>query len=151
MAAKPITAFSWGYWGWGTAVPQFLKAASLAEAEHGFRPPAFADVRVNRSVRAPGFRDGALEALVGAERYRWFKGLGNANIGTASNRIRIAAPADAQLLLDYVLEQAAANRRVLFFCSCDVVRMKCHRFVVATLLLQAARARKTRPERADAG
>ena len=39
---------------------------------------------------------------------------------------------------------ATRNRRVLFFCSCDVVRMKCHRFVVATLLLEAARARKTR-------
>jgi len=145
MSAEPITAFSWGYWGWGTAVPRFLEAAALAEAARGFEPPAFADVRFNRSVRAPGFREGALEALVGRDRYRWFDGLGNANIGTTATRIRIAQPPDAELLLDFVLQQAAAKRRVLFFCSCKVVQpLPCHRFQVATLLLEAARARKTR-------
>jgi len=144
MPAEPITAFSWGYWGWGTAVPRFLEAAASAEAARGFQPPAFADVRFNRSVRAPGFRDGALEALVGSDRYRWFKGLGNANIGTGT-RVRISQPADAELLLDFVLQQAAAKRRVLFFCACKVAQPPtCHRFEVTALLLEAARARRTR-------
>jgi hypothetical protein len=50
-----LTSFSWGYWGWGNSVPQFLQAAAAHEAARGFMPPAFADVRLRRSGRAPGF------------------------------------------------------------------------------------------------
>src|SRR5262245_10852333 len=41
-----LTAFSWGYWGWGNSVPEFLEAAAALESARGFGPPAFADVRL---------------------------------------------------------------------------------------------------------
>jgi hypothetical protein len=142
MTSVPITVFTWGYWGWGNAVPRFLEAAASAEAARGFDPPAFADVRLSRSVRAPGFRGGALGTFVGADRYRWFEGLGNSKIATHEVGVQIANPGDASLLLDYVVMQAASKRRVLFFCACPVNQPEpCHRHEVATLLLHSARAR----------
>jgi len=141
--ATELTAFSWGYWGWGNTVPQFREAADAAEAVRGFEPPAFADVRFRRSVRAPGFDGSAFEKSVGPELYRWFNGLGNASIETGERKVRIANPADADRLLDYIIEQAAMSRRVLFFCSCRVEQeLPCHRHEVASLLVQAARNRK---------
>src|SRR5712691_2713287 len=137
MSSEPLTAFSWGYWGWGNSVPQFLEAAARAEASRGWDAPAFADVRLSRSGRAPGFRGGALGSLVGAGRYQWFAGLGNANTATHEAGVRIAEPADANLLLDFIVHQAASHRRVLFFCACPVGH--CHRHTVATLLLDVAR------------
>lgn len=56
--------------------------AAAAEAARGFEPPAFADVRLRRSVRAPGFNGAAFEKTVAPERYRWLSGLGNACIET---------------------------------------------------------------------
>ncbi len=138
-----LTAFSWGYWGWGNTVERFLEAAAAFEESRGFEPPAFADVRLRRNVRAAGFNGAALEKLVGTDRYRWFQGLGNANIGTDDTSIRIARPAEVDSLLDYVLEQSSLRRRVLFFCACQVVQdERCHRSDVGALLIQAARARK---------
>jgi hypothetical protein len=145
MNSAPLTAFTWGYWGWGTSVPQFLEAAAAAESAGGFAPPAFADVRLRRAVRAPGFRDAAFEKAVGPERYRWFSGLGNANIGTEESGVRIARPEDSGILLDYIVEQWAASRRVLFFCACPADQdQPCHRHTVASLLLETARARDVR-------
>jgi hypothetical protein len=138
-----LTAFSWGYWGWGNAVPQFLAAAAAAEAARGFKPPVFADARLRRSVRAPGFDGTAFEKAVGQDRYRWFDGLGNARIATHERGVEIAKPGDANHLLDLILEQAAARRRVIFFCACPTNRLPpCHRHEVTRLLLKAARARK---------
>jgi hypothetical protein len=36
---KPMTMFSWGYYGWGNATAQFVQAADAAEAARGFAPP----------------------------------------------------------------------------------------------------------------
>lgn len=141
-APEPLTAFTWGYWGWGTAVPQFLGMAAAAEAARGFEPPVFADVRLRRSVRAPGFDGRAFENAVGPDRYRWFSGLGNTRIATGEPGVEIAKPEDAELLLDFIMAQAAVNRRVLFFCACPVVQnAPCHRHTVAQRLLLAAAAR----------
>jgi hypothetical protein len=138
-----LTAFSWGYWGWGNAVPQFLAAAAAAEAARGFKPPVFADVRLRRSVRAPGFDGTAFEKAVGQDRYRWFDGLGNARIATHEEGVEIAKPGEANHLLDFILEQVAARRRVIFFCACRTNRLPpCHRHEVTRLLLKAARVRK---------
>ena len=137
-----LTAFSWGYWGWGNAVPQFLAAAAAAEAARGFKPPVFADVRLRRSVRAPGFDGTAFEKAVGQDRYRWFDGLGNARIATHEEGVEIAKPGEANHLLDFILEQAAARRRVVFFCACPTNQLlPCHRHKVTRLLLKVARAR----------
>jgi hypothetical protein len=138
-----LSAFSWGYWGWGNAVPHFLSAAAAAEAARDFKPPVFADVRLRRSVRAPGFDGSAFEKAVGQDRYRWFDGLGNARIATHERGVKIAKPDDANHLLDFILEQAAARRRVIFFCACPTNRLPpCHRHKVTRLLLKAARAGK---------
>ena len=140
---RALTAFSWGYWGWGNAVPRFLEAATASEAARGFGPPAFADIRLSRGVRAPGFSGTALERVVGSARYRWFKGLGNACISTGELGVRIADPAQAETLLEFIQERAADSRRVLFFCACPVERLPpCHRKEVARLLLRAAHARR---------
>jgi hypothetical protein len=144
LATAPgeLTAFSWGYWGWGNTVPPFLAAAAAAEAARGFEPPAFADVRLRRSVRAPGFSGTAFEKAVGQDRYRWFGGLGNARIATHEGGVQIARPRDAQLLLDYILDQWKLRRRVLFFCACATDQPQlCHRHTVAGFLLRAARRR----------
>ena len=141
LNADALTAYSWGYWGWGNSVPQFLQAATALESARGFDSPAFADVRLSRSVRAPGFNGKALENLVGSSRYRWFKGLGNDNIATGKSGVKIADPPEAHALLDFVKEQAVDGRRVLFFCACEVGH-PCHRRTVATLLLSAARVRR---------
>jgi hypothetical protein len=52
---KPITLFSWGYYGWGNASPQLLELVDAIEEKRGFQPPIFVDIRIRREVRAPGF------------------------------------------------------------------------------------------------
>lgn len=142
MEPTILTAFSWGYYGWGNSVPQFLEAVAAAEASRGFDAPVFADVRLRRSVRAPGFNGAAFEKIVSPERYRWFSGLGNARIETGEPGVKIANPPDAYRLLDFVCEQEPRKRRVLFFCSCATWQSPlCHRHEVAGLLVQAAAAR----------
>ena len=58
---KRLTAFTWGYWGWGTHTNEFVDVVDAVERSRSFRPPIFVDIRFSRSVRAPGFREGAFE------------------------------------------------------------------------------------------
>ncbi len=32
---KPVTVFSWGFWGWGTATRQLIAAVDAAEGRRG--------------------------------------------------------------------------------------------------------------------
>ena len=142
-SSAPVTAFTWGYWGWGNSFERFLEAAEAHEAARGFDPPVFADVRLRRGVRAVAFRDAALEKRMGPERYWWFNGLGNCHIETGEPGVEIKDPRQADVLLDFILHHWADRRRVLFFCACETVREDlCHRHEVAKLLLAAARARR---------
>ncbi len=134
-----LTAFSWGYAGWGNAVERLLEAVDARDRSRGFAPPAFADVRVRRNVRAQGFNGATFEKALGPARYRWFQGLGNQRVATGESGIRIKDPAAAEGLLHFIQEKAKERRRVLFFCSCGPVE-GCHRQVVADLLLGAANA-----------
>jgi hypothetical protein len=140
---KKLTAFSWGYWGWGTKAERFIEAAAAHEAAAGFEPPAFADVRLRRSVRAEHFKDNHFAKIVGQDRYKWFPGLGNAHIATHKRGMRIAKPDEAEDLLEYIKAQAKLKRRVMFFCACEWImtdgKPSCHRHAVADLLLAAAR------------
>lgn len=143
---KPITIFSWGYWGWGTATNHLLKAVASVEAERGFEPPVFIDVRWNRSVRAPGFNGGAFEKLCGEDSYRWIKSLGNRAISDdGAKRIQIADPLAAHELLYRAMDAADQGRRVVFFCSCSRPKRnelgRCHRTDVARLVLNVATRR----------
>ena len=54
-----------GILGLGNAVPQFLEVAAALEAARGFEEPVFADVRLRRNVRAPGFNGTAFQSVVG--------------------------------------------------------------------------------------
>ncbi|HOU89965.1 MAG TPA: hypothetical protein PLU22_02915 [Polyangiaceae bacterium] len=141
-----LTAFSWGYEGWGSAPEKFVEAADAVEASRGFGPPMFVEVRFKRSGRAPGFKEKAFEKLLGPERYRWMKGLGNAAIGGGTREIRIHDPSQAEVLLDLVERLAADKRRVLFFCGCaypgTLEQPGCHRVHVGELLLRAAERRR---------
>ncbi|MCB9940179.1 MAG: hypothetical protein H6823_18220 [Planctomycetaceae bacterium] len=106
----------------------------------------FVDIRISRAVRAVGFKEAAFEKLIGDDRYRWMKSLGNKRIVTKSGpKIPITEPKAANDLLDLAIAAAKDKRRIIFFCSCAWPRcdgkVACHRTTVATLVLAAARRR----------
>ena len=139
---KRVTAFTWGYWGWGTHADDFVRNVDAVERARGWRPPLFVDIRIRRTVRAPDFQQNAFEKIVGQQRYRWMKALGNRSIITKRRRVEIADPKAANDLLEHALKAHDQKRRVLFFCACEypgtVHSPSCHRVTVAGLLLKAA-------------
>ena len=140
------TLFTWGYYGWGNHTPQLIKAADAVETSRGFNPPLFVDVRIRRTVRAKGFQGSAFEKLLGQDRHRWMKSLGNKFIQTRTGpNIQIAEPGAANELLDLAIESASNKQRLLFFCSCQWP-MGCHRATVAGLVLKAAKKRGVKIE-----
>jgi hypothetical protein len=140
---KNLTLFSWGYKGWGNAIPELLHSTQIAEQNRGFQPPVFVDIRFRRAVRAEGFREKAFERVLGSERYVWMNDLGNANIGNNNaSKPRISNPSAANELLDLAINAAKKKQRVVFFCSCDCLDPNCHRHIVAELTLKAAKERK---------
>lgn len=134
-----ITLFSFGYWGWGNAVPQLVEAIDAVEKSRGYAPPIFADIRISRAVRAAGFDGNAFEKVVGPARYRWMDSLGNQAI-KAGGEMRIKDPAAADELLDLALEASKSKRRVVYYCACETP-CRCHRYLVSRLLVEAARKR----------
>jgi hypothetical protein len=48
---KRLTAFSWGYRGWGNHTRDFVRTVDAIERARGKRPPIFVDIRFSRSVR----------------------------------------------------------------------------------------------------
>lgn len=134
---RNLTAFSWGYWGWGNHTREFVRAVDAVERARSMRPPIFVDIRFSRSVRALGFRDAAFEETVGKNRYRWFRKLGNDRIRSGRGGIRIADPSGADDLLLLISDAAKDRRRVIFFCACERP-CDCHRALVAGILIKAA-------------
>jgi hypothetical protein len=132
------TLFSFGYWGSGSATRALVDAVNDAEAQRGFDPPLWVDIRISRAVRAAGFRDNAFEKLLG-RRYLHMQSLGNSALHSGRARIAIRDPGAAEELLDHALSNP--SRRVIFFCSCELPA-GCHRHVVAKLLTKAAHRRK---------
>ena len=135
-----ITLFSFGYWGWGSATKELVEVVDAVEASRGFDPPIFVDIRISRSVRAKGFDGHAFEKEVGPSRYRWAEGLGNLGIKDKGG-MRIKDPDAADALLDLAVESMRGNRRVIFYCACELP-CQCHRSEVARLVLEAAKKRK---------
>jgi hypothetical protein len=41
----PLTAFNWGYWGWGTHTSDLVRTVDAIERSRGKRSPVFADIR----------------------------------------------------------------------------------------------------------
>ena len=76
------TIFSWGYYGWGNHTSRLVEAVDAVETGRGFEPPLFVDIRIRRSVRAVGFTGSAFETLLGKDRHRWMRSLGNKFIET---------------------------------------------------------------------
>lgn len=145
---QPLTLFSWGYWGWGNSPPQLIQAVDAVEAARGCAPPIFVDIRISRSVRAPGFNGRAFEDAVGSSRYRWLPDLDNtAVLEGGDTGVRLKDPAAAESLLEMAEGAARDNRRIVFFCACKVPGKDgegrfCHRTRVASLLLKAAERRQ---------
>jgi len=137
-----LTAFSWGFWGWGTATTKLVAAIDAVERKRGFNPPVFVDIRYQRSGRAPEFQGNEFEERVGWRRYRWMKGLGNSSIGTRKRMTLAFEPAVASLL-DLIRDAHTRSSRVIFFCACRSPEdaAKCHRHLVTKLLGREARAR----------
>ena len=140
------TLLTWGYYGWGNHTPNLVAAVDAVETSRGFQPPIFVNIRIRRSVRAAGFTGPAFERLLGHERHRWMKSLGNKFIETRTGPdIQIADPTAADELRDLAIESAHHKQRLLFFCSCQWPksdgRIACHRATVADLVLKAATKR----------
>ena len=131
----------WGYHGWGNYTAQLVKAVDAVELEQGFKPPVFVDVRIRRQARAAGFQGGAFQRLLGDTRYKWMEDLGNENIITREEGIRIRRSEAASDLLDFAMTVAAQGRRLIFFCQCEYP-CNCHRYVVGSLVLKYAQQRK---------
>lgn len=146
----PLTLFTFGYCGWGNHTPDLVAAVDAVETHRGFQPPIFVDIRIRRSVRAAGFTGPAFERLLGPNRHRWMKSLGNMFIESRTGPpIQIADPSAAEELLDLALASAADKQRLLFFCSCEWPQcdgIACHRTTVAGLVLKAARKRGSQLE-----
>jgi hypothetical protein len=97
-----------GYYGWGNHTPELVEAVDAVETSRGFQPPIFVDIRIRRSVRAAGFTGPAFERLLGQDRHRWMKALGNRFIETKTGpHIQIADPAAADELLDLSIEKVS--------------------------------------------
>jgi hypothetical protein len=133
-----ITLFSFGYWGCGSATRDLVKAIDTAEALRGFEPPLWVDVRISRSVRAAGFRDGEFADLL-ESRYVWMPELGNKRVQDRRKGIKIQNPAAAKDLLKLALDNPKC--RVIFFCACEHPAF-CHRKHVGKLLLKYAKEAK---------
>jgi len=148
---RPITLFTFGYYGWGNHTTHLVEAVDAVERSRGFEPPLFVDIRIRRAVRAKGFQGNAFEKLLGENRHRWMKSLGNKFIESRTGpNIQIADPSAADELLDLALESARHRQRLLFFCSCQWPKfdgeITCHRTTVAGLVLEAARKREAAVE-----
>jgi hypothetical protein len=146
MTVTKTTIFTWGYYGWGNHTPQLVEAVDAVERSRAFDPPLFVDIRIRRTVRAKGFQGNAFDKLLGQDRHRWMKSLGNKFIQTRTGpNIQIADPAAADELLDLAVDLARRKQRLLFFCSCQWPRcdgeIACHRTTVAELVLKAAKKR----------
>jgi hypothetical protein len=141
---RSLTAFSWGFWGWGTATRELAAGFDAAEKAEGFNPPVFVDIRFKRSGRAPGFQGNAFGDLLGHRRYHWMPSLGNSSIGT-SRALKIACPLAAHQLLDLALAAHDRSARIVFFCACELPwqAAECHRHTVSLLLRRVARSRQT--------
>ena len=85
---KPITIFTWGYYGWGNHTRQLVESVDTVETSRGFKPPMFVDIRIRRAVRAAGFTGPAFENLLGPNRHRWMKSLGKCSSKLEPVRIR---------------------------------------------------------------
>jgi hypothetical protein len=146
---RKLKAFTWGYYGWGSASKHFVRAVDSLERKRGFLPPVFVDLRIARKGRAANFQDNIFEGIVGSQRYVWERRLGNKRIlSKKGKRIQIAEPTAASDLLDRIVELQKRGRRVIMFCSCREPLLNsgdgqpsCHRVVVAGLLLKEARKR----------
>ncbi|CAN5197791.1 hypothetical protein BH09MYX1_BH09MYX1_51630 [soil metagenome] len=140
LTNKPTTLFTFGYWGCGSATKELVAGIDAAERLRGFEPPLWVDIRIQRSVRAAGFRDHASADLLGP-RYVWMRALGNKRVADGESGIEIKEPAAANDLLD--LARSNPRRRVIYFCSCEWPT-GCHRRDVAQLVVRAAKARDLR-------
>ena len=140
------TLFPIGYWNWGSNANHLLQMVDEFEAQAGFNPPMWVDIRHKRNVRAPGFRGNAFGELVGPDRYVWMQELGNSAIDTdEAGAIKLNNPDAVSKLLTLAVDKANENRRLLFFCACHFpyfAPIDCHRASVAELLICEARRTK---------
>ncbi len=52
--AGPIIRFSFGYWGWGNATGQLVRAGDTVEGFLGHEPPLNIDIGIKRAGHAQG-------------------------------------------------------------------------------------------------
>jgi hypothetical protein len=136
-----LSVLSFGYCGWGGATKVLVETFDRVEATRGYSPPIFVDTRLRRAVRAEGFREKAFENLLGPQRHRWLKELGNRAIADGGEWV-LNDERGLETLLDLAVVGHAAGRRVVFFCSCGVPPNDCHRHRLVATALPARAARR---------
>lgn len=133
-----IEVFTWGYWGWGNHTNLFVKHVDKLEAERGYDPPHFVDLRISRGSRSAGFKEAAFAEVVTNERYTWRQKLGNQAV-LYGGEMKLLDERDIDRLLDDIVARSP-SQRVIMFCACEHV-IHCHRNLVGTLLLKQATAK----------
>ncbi len=128
-----LTSFSLGYYGFGNRPEKLVQLVDEHEVNQGYQAPFFVDIRLSRSVRAPGFNGNTFRNIVGRDRYVHMPDLGNIKIASGQSGIKIKDPDAAGELLDVIDDRHRRNQRVIFFCWCPRP-IGCHRRVVSRLL-----------------
>lgn len=156
---RKITIYMWGYWGWGPAAAELVKAVDSVERKRGFKPPVFVDIRMKRSARPKSFQGNGFGRVVGDARYEIMSSLGNEVYLEAKKRrlkksnrsIVIHDPAAAEALLDRAVALSSQKRHIVYFCACEFPHgnvnsegeiYPCHRRTVSQLLIKYAQIKQ---------
>ena len=87
-----LTAFSWGYWGWGTHTPELIRTVDSDRAQSRQAAPDLCGYPILPSRKGWDFLRQCFRERDGLDRYWWIKGLGNRSIETHRLRLEIAHP-----------------------------------------------------------
>ena len=126
---ESVGVFSFGYWGWGSRVPEMHRRALQVNREARGRGIKWVDLRIRRNVRAKGFNGKAPEQLLG-KAYSWIPALGNVRVLLRRSGIEIHDFDRGLALFVAEIEMAQRERTdLVVFCACKLPG-ECHRTTV---------------------
>lgn len=131
---REVGIFSFGYWGWGNRVPELRRRFLEYNKRTRGRGIVWVDIRIQRNVRAKGFRGRNVENSLGKQNYEWLRYFGNVLVGEGA--IRIWSYRQGLEQLHGIVKKASkANNDLILFCACKP-DTRCHRFTVMNWLRQ---------------
>lgn len=119
--------YSFGYWGWGSRVPELRRRFLKHNQNTRGRGILWVDIRIRRNVRAKGFNGDNPERLLGKCNYVWLPDFGNEDILSGGTGVKIRNyQAGFHQLCEAVNRAKKANADLILFCACPNVS-ECHR------------------------